>query len=277
MVDLYLHSKCNNRCINCVGSSDNIEYHSLKELKKEKNLLKKEKIINIGGGEPTIHPEFFEIMEYINSLNTEILLLTNARAFSNQSFFSKFNALQLDKNRLKIGSAIYGPNNKIHDMMSRTPGSFNETVKGIKTLIKSGYKIEIRIIITKLNYKKLRETAEFIADEFKGAERVVFISAKYTWEAYKNKNILLVPFKEVVEELIPAINILKKNIKVMLFHFPHCVLPEKYQIYSHGRTADEKELYFKKECKECGYYDDCSGIWRSYYDIAGDKEISEKR
>jgi His-Xaa-Ser system radical SAM maturase HxsC len=279
MTDLFLLSKCNNRCINCVGSPDNKEYNNLDYYKSIASKLKQTKIICLGGGEPTIHREFFEIMEYLSNLNekTEIMLLTNARAFSNESFLRKFNALKIDKKRLRIASAVYGPDSKVHDAMSRTPGSFEETVKGIKKLIKSGYKIEIRVIITKLNYEKLKETAEFIADEFKGIERVAFISMKFTWEAHKNRKVLLVPYKDVVEELIPAIDILEKNkIMAVLFHFPHCVLPEAYRRCSHGRTVDEKELHFKKECEECRYFSDCSGMWKSYVDIVGENEINLK-
>jgi len=238
------------------------------EIKKLNN--KKDKIISIGGGEPTIYPDFFRLIELVDSFadkvsGKEILLLTNARAFSKKEFLQKFNSLNLDKKRLRIAAAIYSHDKKIHESVTRTPESFDQTTAGIKNLIRSGYKIEFRVILSKLNYRSAVEMAEYIVDNFPEVERVAFIAMKFTGEAEKNKQLLALPFKKLVKEIIPAVDKLENNhIKTMLLHFPYCILPETYWRYTMGKTIPDDQIMFKDECKMCTQFKTCSGIWKSY-------------
>jgi MoaA/NifB/PqqE/SkfB family radical SAM enzyme len=254
-----------------VGTLDErSETLSLKEIKQIYK-FKRGDCVDVTGGEPTIHKEFFEIMRYIAGFGPEITLLTNARAFSNKHFLEEFESINIPKDRLRIASAIYGHNEKLHQSMSRTPESFNQTVAGVRNLLKKGYMVEIRVIVTKLNYRYLKEIAEFIEREFPKADRVVFISMKVMGEAYRNKLQLLVNFSEVMPHLKEAIDCISKD--VYLFHFPHCVLPEGLRKYSHGRTVPKLELHYAGCCKDCSKIDVCSGLWKTYYEVAGDGEL----
>ena len=171
MVNLFLIRPCNNYCINCVGTLDErSETLSLEEIKQIYK-FKRDDCVDITGGEPTIHKEFFDIMRYIADFRPEITLLTNARAFSNREFLEEFESIGISKERLRIATAIYGHNEKLHQSMSRTPESFNQTVAGVRNLLEKGHRVEIRVIVTKLNYRHLKEIAEFIEREFPKAHQ----------------------------------------------------------------------------------------------------------
>jgi len=89
--------RCNLTCPTCyAGSSPNFGRHrTLAEIKKMLDTIveneKEPDVVQISGGEPTIHPDFFEIMEYAKSLPIRHLMLnTNGiRIAKEKDFASK--------------------------------------------------------------------------------------------------------------------------------------------------------------------------------------------
>jgi MoaA/NifB/PqqE/SkfB family radical SAM enzyme len=275
-----LNYNCNNNCSSCIMEYMNSQIEkSTKKIKEEIDIILKDlNHIELNGGEPTLNKNLFSILKYIEEKKKgmEIALITNARMFSIPSFAKRLKYLNLKK--FKIDTTIYGPNSKIHDAITRTPNSFNQQIRGIRNLINHGIKIELRIVINKINYKVLNEISEFIIKNFKKEEilSVTFISIKYFGEAYRNKNIVGVRISEIIPHLERAVdNLLKNNFKVNLFHFPHCILKEEYRNLSFGITAESEEIAFVKECTFCKERKNCSGIWKSYLEIFGEKEFKK--
>jgi MoaA/NifB/PqqE/SkfB family radical SAM enzyme/precorrin-6B methylase 2 len=250
---------------------------SIERIKEEiDNIIENLNHIELNGGEPTLNKNLFKILEYIERKNKdiEIALITNARMFSIPSFAKKLKDLNLK--RFKIDTTLYGADSKLHDAITRTPNSFNQQIRGIKNLINHGIKIELRIVINKINYKALKEISEFIIKNFRKEDilSVTFISIKYFGEAYKNRNIVGIRIFEIVPYLEKAVDILlKNNFKVNLFHFPHCILKEEYRKLSFGITAESEEIVFMKQCALCKEKENCSGIWKSYFEIFGENEF----
>lgn len=276
MEHLVITTLCNNNCINCINSYDNRKaVHPYSFYFENKEKIEKERHVSIGGGEPTIHPEFFDIISLVNSCGNEYTLLTNGRAFASKSFFDRFISLGLDKRRLRIGTAIYGDTEELHDCMTKTKGSFKQTMLGLKKLIMSGFRVELRLIVTKKNYRDLSKIAELISKELSGVERVSFINMKVTGEAYKNREDLLVPYSKSMSETKKAADILLENkIPLLFLHFPLCVLPRRYWVYTKGVTIQDNQIVFSKKCDSCIEKDSCSGIWKSYYQVQSDSEFN---
>lgn len=273
-----LNYNCNNNCSSCIMESMNSKLEkSIEKIKKEiDEITENLNHIELNGGEPTLNKNIFNILRYIKEKNKdiEIALITNARMFSIPSFAKKLKDLNLK--RFKIDTTIYGPNSNLHDAITRTPNSFNQQIRGIKNLISHGIKIELRVVINKINYKSLNEISEFIIKNFKKEEilSVTFISIKYFGEAYRNRNIVGIKISEIIPHLERATNnLLKNNFKVNLFHFPHCILKEKYRNLSFGVTAESEEIVFIEQCALCKEKENCSGIWKSYFELFGGNEF----
>lgn len=88
--------RCNLTCPTCyAGSSPTYGRHrSLDEIKKMLDVIvKNEKepdVVQISGGEPTIHPQFFEILDYAKSLPIRhIMLNTNGIRIAKEKDFAK--------------------------------------------------------------------------------------------------------------------------------------------------------------------------------------------
>src|SRR3989338_5929729 len=88
-IEIEIITACNLRCFNCDRSSRQAvsgEFMSVSQVESFVNesigLNWNWKVINILGGEPTLHPQFFEILEMIKKYklfnpNSEITLATN--------------------------------------------------------------------------------------------------------------------------------------------------------------------------------------------------------
>ena len=94
-VNLHLLELCNFKCKHCFakfGSKQLVRFDDWKVIIN--NVLSSGFIdaINLAGGEPLMHPDFIDIVKYINSLNVKIGIITNGSLLSsdfvrNYSFY----------------------------------------------------------------------------------------------------------------------------------------------------------------------------------------------
>lgn len=280
MVDWPLTFRCNNNCVSCICNLEMIEKTdppdpSISQIKKVINSVPRGDILGLTGGEPTIRKEFFRFLEYAKERDPEmdIFVVSNGRMFCYREFAERLAKIKL--RRLKLGIAIYGHNAETHDAITRTPGSFGQTVSGVKNLIELGIPVELRVIISKLNYRHLEEMAEYVAGTLSGVYRLVFINMKFTGNAFKNRKSLFVRYREIVPHAQRAADIItgRTGIDVKLFHFPLCTIESKYWEYAKGVTKQKSELMFVDECEKCKVREDCPMIWKGYWALAGDGEF----
>ncbi len=157
--DIEITKHCNIQCKFCYSSSgkplDN--ELTLEEIKQVITDAKElgARTVTLTGGEPTIHPQFFEIVEFIRS--KDML----PQIFSNGTLITKEFAQTLFKNNVYPCISIESLNPSVHDNLTGVKGSFEKTFQAIKNLIEVGYTKEmpltINAVITKINYNDLEE------------------------------------------------------------------------------------------------------------------------
>jgi His-Xaa-Ser system radical SAM maturase HxsC len=267
---------CNNCCIMCVqimppprGGWD----RTTKQLEDVIMGFRTHSEIALVGGEPTVRPDFIHILRFIRKTipRAEIRVLTNGRMF----YYPEFTKKVIDAGCNEIIIPLHGPNAEVHDSISRAPGSFEQTVQGIKNLLGYGDKvrIEIRVVIHKMNYKHLPALSEFISKEFKGVWRVVLFPMDIVGNANLNRTRLLVKITDVKPYLERAVGILEKNgFECKLYHTPFCVIDKNCWKSIPGKTVEERRLSFEP-CDGCVMKEKCSGIWKTYAFRAGTKEF----
>jgi len=266
---------CNDNCISCPvprrHDKDNPRFDDIK--KEIDKITKTSEHIEFNGGEPTLRKDLLKILDYVNKKNLkEIGLLTNVQNFYYKEYVKK---IALIKN-LKIITTLYGHNSKLHDSITRTPKSFKHKITGMNNLIRNNIRIELRILLHKMNYKHFKEITNFLIHNFnnKDFDRIVIMNPKLTCNAEKNKRVVaekLSVISTVLEE--PIKKLTKKGYSIELYHFPHCILPRSLWGYSRGVTAESSEVVFTTSCKKCSKKGDCSRIWKSYLDILGYDEF----
>ncbi len=272
--------RCNNNCISCILKTKqrrSKDPTSKKILKKIDHILSWSNHIEFNGGEPSLRKDFFEILDYVCSRKpeAEIGILSNCRAFFNSGFVKRLS--DCGPKKIKVVTTLYGHTPKLHDAITRAPGSFSQQIAGIKNLISLGINVELRVVLNNLNYTYLPQIARYICSNFdlKEMRAVSFINLKISGAAVENKDIVAYSVQKTLPHLDAACNLLlKNNYGVKLFNFPHCVLPEKLRNFSAGQSAERNQVKFLMRCKRCSLREDCSGIWRGYLKIFGKREFS---
>jgi len=130
--ELEITKLCNNCCTTCTNKNfQNKKHKNLNKIKEEISNINKDKYntIIVKGGEPTIHPNFFKILELIKNMNFKINLKTNAILFSQESFIKEISNYNLTEITIKIISTTKETYQKISQSTN-----FLYSIKGIKNL-----------------------------------------------------------------------------------------------------------------------------------------------
>ena len=112
MPDIALWNKCDNKCVMCTNTGsfalqDSGQYRLKCQIEKlERHLGGQERVylknggdsgfISLTGGEPTLHPDFFQLLAYFRRRlpRAPITLLSNGRRFSDRKFAERFAAAE---------------------------------------------------------------------------------------------------------------------------------------------------------------------------------------
>lgn len=275
----YWH-KCNNRCVMCTnpvdGSVEGVYFDIaslrgfVKKNKKNKRWIKK---VYITGGETTIRPDFFESLRYIvkSFPYAKISILSNGRRF----FYPDFTKKCLAYSSINFIIPIHGWDSESHDKITGIKGSFNQTSKGLENLFAMRHlsqQIEIRIIIHKINYKKIDKILNLIAKKFPATDNVVLVFIEYEGHAISNFKLVELSYAKFFPQFKKLEKYLDKFKEIRFYHFPLCVLPEKFWPYM-WRTVEKDEITFLLKCDKCEVKKFCLGIYKKYLDLFGAGEF----
>ncbi len=189
---------CNNNCLFCLDGNRTDRYH-----KKRKDILKKikeardDKCIKLilSGGEPTIHPNIIDFVRYGKKLGfSKIQVISNGRMFASKEFTERIIKAGLDE----VTFSIHGFNSKMHDSLTRVPGSFRQILLGVKNVFNNSKKMIVNTdtCITKSNYKYLPEIIRFIVEKA-GITEINLMSMVPQENAWTYKNIILYDYKKI--------------------------------------------------------------------------------
>lgn len=288
---------CNNMCIFCV-TGDNypntfINFEIIKS-RLEKYRENYDEVV-LTGGEPAIREDFLMILESAYRLGYKVKVQTNARIFSKKSICEKIKYYNLD-----IITHVESYKSRIHDSLSRVPGSFNETIKGIKNLRKYCKSIAVKIMITKINYKHLLYTLKFIT-RLNKINCIWFVFPTPYGNSYRYFNAIVPSYSEVAPFINYALGWLRDNSEsdIMIEGFPYCFVNPEFRcfikeepiedkdnilgIYPSDSNTEEQIYCICKErikqkqkfiqCKKCKYNSICEGVYKNYINKMGDNEF----
>jgi len=112
--------------------------------------------IFVGGGEPTLHPAFFDICKHILSSDMNVVISTNGINIDEDVAGSFYNL----GSYVGVQVSLEGSNSEINDSM-RGKGSFNKSIKGLRNLQRVGLNPTIGTTITSINYKYTEDMISF--------------------------------------------------------------------------------------------------------------------
>ena len=146
-------SRCNFNCKFCYSSSGR---NSIKELPltKIKEIFDEAKslgiqIIAISGGEPFLHPDFYEILSYAKKAASIVMLSTNG-SFIDKDAAKKLKDLGIDNVQL----SIEGPED-INDSLRGVEGAYKKTITALKNLKDNDIDVTLTPTIQEENYQNI--------------------------------------------------------------------------------------------------------------------------
>jgi His-Xaa-Ser system radical SAM maturase HxsC len=218
--------------------------------------------IIITGGEPFLMREsIFEVLDTIkrNFEYTDVLLLTNARALASKAFCQSFIASFPEQ--ATIGIPLHGHTAALHDFITQAPGSFEQTVTGLKRLSANRIKIELRIVVSKLNAEHIGDLAAFICTEIPHIDSVKIMGLEMLGSAAKNEADVWIPYDRAFQVSKSAVDMLiAHEIDVGLYNFPLCAVQPNYRSLCERSISDYKIRYVEK-CDSCIVKDACGGVF----------------
>lgn len=285
-IDLKTGFSCNNHCRFCVqGNKRRIYGNKTTDIIKEelKDAIKDFNSVVFTGGEPTIRKDFLELVSYTRNLGFKnIQIQTNGRMFA----YKKFAQNTVDAGANEFGIALHGHSNILHDYLTSTLGSFEQTTQAIKNLKFLGQFVITNTVITKPNYRHLPQIASLLINL--GVDQYQFAFVHALGSASDNFDAI-VPRMSMTEYYVKkGLDLgIKSKVKVMTEAIPYCFM-QGYEGYIAEKIIPETKIYDfdyiienftiarqnegkvkNSNCKKCKYCDICEGPWKEYPDKFG--------
>lgn len=287
MPDIPVWPQCNIRCVFCSnpveGFRDTQEQYVFPEfLRRWKQYqagrptyLKFDSardFISLTGGEPTLHPEFPRVLAALrrDRPRIRIKLLTNARMFFYPDFARR--CLVIAGTPFEVAVPVFGHDARTHESISRTTGSFKQTVAGLENLFRfrrPGQKVEVRIILHRIQVRHLHGLLVFLRSRFPELDSVDFLFVELEGFAERHAAALKMPMAQAARLVDRHRTLLSGFRQFRLLHFPLCVVPRR--LWPHvWNTLDPMKVEYLPACEtRCGMRPYCVGIHKSYLKHAG--------
>lgn len=254
-VYLYITEKCHLNCGHCY-LGERLERGITMPLDQViRNLILWRKMggskLSILGGEPTLHPNFEEIIQYANKLGYEKVIL-NTHALR-----SAINKIQLinSSDFSYVQVSLDGASSKTHDRI-RGKGTFDISWEGTKKLCDLGFDTRIICTVNRINIDECFELLP-MADEI-GASLVKFHVFSGIGNGNENEDWLVSPPEWI--EFYEKLESYKNKYKARIWYQPTYAKIEKMNQYSLegysgciGRTLDRISIFPDGKAYVCSY------------------------
>ncbi len=289
-LDLKVGFSCNNNCLSC-PQAHNKHLGDLSTEQVKRNLeigfSHGANEVVLTGGEPTMRNDLCEIIRHARDIGYEhVQIQTNGRRLCYKPFVRSL----IGAGVTEFAPAIHGHTQEIHDYITRSPGAFDQAVRGIRNLKEFGQRVVMNSVITKPNSRHLQDIVQLFTDLRVDQFQLAFIHP--VGNAWKNFNLLVPRKSEVMKYVHDAIDIAVSNeAPVMIEAYPFCFMKgyerhcsELYMPPSEIIDAKRITRNFDRlrktqgkakfdQCKRCRFDLICEGPWKEYAERYGPSEF----
>ena len=153
---------CNLACVHCLSSSGKRDPRELttQQCKDIIDELERMQVfyVNIGGGEPTVRPDFWELVDYATAHHVGVKFSTNGVRIT-----PKVAARLAASDYVDVQISLDGATAEVNDAV-RGNGSFAMAIRALENLADAGFKdAKISVVVTRHNVDQLDEFAALAA------------------------------------------------------------------------------------------------------------------
>jgi MoaA/NifB/PqqE/SkfB family radical SAM enzyme len=246
--------------------------------------------VHFTGGEPTIHPQFVQILQLAKALGLRTSIGTIGTRLADPTFAAAAMPL-LDEALF----SLHGPDAVTHDTSAGRVGSFDRVIRAIANARKqSGFRPYVNTVLTQGNVSRLPETAALVAS----LDAALLIVSNVTPEGlgadhYDTLTVRL----DALRDLAPRVVAAAAPAIVRFFGLPMCALGDarmtSNDLYWNPRVtvewarhpqsvsldpiyswAPDRGRRQAPACGGCGYRGVCAGVFGAYLDRYGETEVT---
>ena len=287
---------CNYKCEFCYYKDQLSNRDPLEEILKRVDYIWDYGIrqIDLSGGESSVEPNWFKILDYCKSKGFTISTLSHGGKFANMEFLQK----SVEHGLSEILFSLHGYDEPTHDRITGVKGSFTKILQAIDNANELGLTVRLNCTVYDVNYAGLSANYPRLVKHIQPLE-VNFIALKYNLD---NREFRSIEFSQITDAIKQTIDQIKDNVKYINVRFaPFCFMQgyeqyvcntyqHVYDLYDWNRavynqrvdvtksyTAEEKLKqsfavasddriinYHKDEsCRNCKHFYICDGIDKS--------------
>ncbi len=241
----------------------------------------------ISGGEPTLHPQLAELIDFARGLGAFEVIEMQSNGVKCADL--EYTRSLVDAGLNKVTVSLHSVDAEHSDTITRLPHAFGKTLRAMHNFRELGILTQIAHVITKDNYRELPGTMRFLREEFpaQGGHLSICLAI-----AQGISDL-------VFEWVIPTFTEIKPFVSEALDYcldtgvgfggmigqggYPPCMLDGKMRYYDIVldkvfKSNDSSEQFYKPEkCRECSFDPYCLGPRRSYVEHYGEAEIKPFR
>ncbi len=242
------------------------------------------KNVHFTGGEPTIHPQFVEVLALAKKLGMRTSIGTIGTMIARAEFAAR--ALPfLDEGLF----SLHGPDAALHDAMAGREGSFEQVCAAIANArrLRPDFRAYVNTVVTRQNVEALPDTAA-LADAL-GAELIVISNVTPEGKGLDDYERLAVPL-DTLARVLPQVPSRAPRAVVRFFGTPMCLLgdhaflsndlhwdprvtvewgsaPGKVVFEAIYSWAPDRKRVHAHACRDCARRDVCMGVFDRYAEI----------
>lgn len=292
---------CNNFCLFCM-EADRAKIHAETKEFVENRVYdflrrnRKMKKVIFTSGEPTLNPDLIKYVRHAKKMGFKtISIISNGRMYSNE----KFCLALLKEGVNEFIVSIHGHKKETHDALTRTPGSFEQTAKGLANLSRirkyGPFHLTISIVINKINCGFLGDMLDFLR-KYRADEIVFNIVQPVGLNMEKRFRVLMPRYGEIAKIFESLVNDKpwlfehpekrEKRRYISITDLPPCFskklvgmigFGEERVTDCEGKTRKIHTATYKEKgdiCKLCKYSQICDGVYKNYIKNFGWGEFS---
>lgn len=287
---------CNQKC-RCCPIAKNINkgellapWERIKE-ESEQMVLSGVTDVTVSGGEPTIHPDFFAILELFLQKNIGVHILSNGEKFSDEAFLERFLEISRGKS-VYVTTTFHSSLPEAHEFQNRSPGSFRRSLGGLKALDSNGIDIAVKHCITAANYLDLPQFVEWAVNNFSSNAEIQLWGIDICGIDNALAREMFVAPRKIGASLEAALELFERHSSaagrvLTVNNLPLCVCDPYYWTYftspeldnyiehmQGGRKMDAISGPASRNCGSCKFRQYCPGLYYSNFDLFGDDIVS---
>jgi MoaA/NifB/PqqE/SkfB family radical SAM enzyme len=239
--------------------------------------------VSLHGGEATIRKDFLEILDEIRERGyPTVHLMTNARKLAQP----KFAHAVVEKGVSLFVVSMHGATALTQDRISKSVGSFEQAVRGIRNVKELGATVRTNSVVCKDNYTELPDIIDLCLDL--GADQINLSALHTSGTALRNFWEVTPRYDDIQPYVLEACKrAVSRGSRLVLEGFPYCTVPgyeeflvdweqNKYKVLYRSFVMDDYEDHMDDfarvkdaRCEGCVFNTVCGGVYKEYAEMIG--------